>query len=549
MKKEWKNILVVLCLVSLTVLMASCGSSENSNMSKIEGVSVVSQMEQSYEISDHDDLGFEKSEESSKEIYDDKSKNEYVSSQTIKMPDVIGEAEENAKEILMKHNLKVKIKNEYSDNYLSGYVIEQSPKAGEPIVEHSTVSIVVSLGIEKVSVPNVIDLDKSSAISKLEKQGFNVDVSESYNFSVAKGLVYHQSPVGDSLAEKNSTITLIVSLGEKPSENIAIPNVVGLDRDSAISMLETQNFNIEEVEEFSDTQIGTVIRQIPSANTLHKKGTSVTIVISKGVDQKAMALEVLQNYANSMPQNGEIDVAYIKNEGYKTSWKVNQYKIEDFDNDGSPELIIQYYCGLYKKVTPEYIVDNDKQGVALKILKYVDGEIREYCDYSNFNRYIRTAGADVGHETEITEELFIDDEGNLGVLTSRATASSYTGLYYTKFVIKNNMYVGQGGFGISEHYIRGHYGMGREPQNAPYWFWVTPDNSFDRAFLFHKIDNVFEIGDEYIGLAEVRRQLDVVKKLNKIDDFKITVNSMPDSIALSFAQSIKYDFYMDRPDE
>ena len=555
MKKEFKNISIILCLVLLTVFMTSCGNDGNSSLSEIENFPVVSKVEQNSEISYQYDEVSEKFDESYKKLKefsgknDDESEEEYISSQTVKIPDVVGEEEENAKEILMRYNLKVNVKNEYSDNYLSGYVIEQSPKAGQTAVENSAVSIVVSVGIEKVSVPNVINLDKSNAVSKLENEGFTVNVSESYNSSVAKGLVYAQSPDGNSPAKKNSTVLLTVSLGEKPSEKAVVPNVVGLNRANAVSKLETRNFKVEEIEEFSDIQAGNVISQTPTANTSHKKGTSVTIVVSKGVDKNKEALEALQNYADSMQKNGEINVPYIKNEGYTTSWKVNQYKISDFNNDGSPELVIQYYCGLYKKVTPQYTVDNDKQGVALKIVKYVDGEIREYCDYSNFNRYIRISGADIGNESEVTEELFIDDEGNLGVLTSRAAVGAYRGIYYTKFVIKDDMYVGQGGFGISEHDIKGYYGMGREPKNAPYWFWESADNSFDRAFLFHKIDNVFEIGNEYIGLSEAREQLNSVKRLNKVDDFKITVNSMPNSIVPSIARSVRNDFYMEKHDE
>ena len=285
MKKEFKNISMILCLGLLTVFMSSCGNDGNSSLSEIENFPVVSKVEQNSEISYQYDEVSEKFEESYKKLKefsgknDDESEEEYISSQTVKIPDVVGEEEENAKEILMRYNLKVNVKNEYSDNYLSGYVIEQSPKAGQTAVENSAVSIVVSVGIEKVSVPNVINLDKSNAVSKLENEGFTVNVSESYNSSVAKGLVYAQSPDGNSPAKKNSTVLLTVSLGEKPSEKAVVPNVVGLNRANAVSKLETRNFKVEEIEEFSDIQAGNVISQTPTANTSHKKGTSVTIVV------------------------------------------------------------------------------------------------------------------------------------------------------------------------------------------------------------------------------------------------------------------------------
>ena len=183
MKKEFKNISIILCLVLLTVFMTSCGNDGNSGLPEIENFPVVSKVEQNSEISYQYDEVSEKFEESYKKLKefsgknDDESEEEYISSQTVKIPDVVGEEEENAKEILMRYNLKVNVKNEYSDNYLSGYVIEQSPKAGQTAVENSAVSIVVSVGIEKVSVPNVINLDKSNAVSKLENEGFTVNVS------------------------------------------------------------------------------------------------------------------------------------------------------------------------------------------------------------------------------------------------------------------------------------------------------------------------------------------------------------------------------------
>ena len=68
MKKEFKNISMILCLGLLTVFMSSCGNDGNSSLSEIENFPVVSKVEQNSEISYQYDEVSEKFDESYKKL-------------------------------------------------------------------------------------------------------------------------------------------------------------------------------------------------------------------------------------------------------------------------------------------------------------------------------------------------------------------------------------------------------------------------------------------------------------------------------------------------
>ena len=69
------------------------------------------------------------------------------------VPDVVGMSEDKAQQTLEDESLVVDYKSEYSDTVEEGKVISTNPGAGASVKEGSKVTMVVSQGAEKVSVP------------------------------------------------------------------------------------------------------------------------------------------------------------------------------------------------------------------------------------------------------------------------------------------------------------------------------------------------------------------------------------------------------------
>ncbi len=107
---------------------------------------------------------------------------------------------------------------DFSDTIGNGKIIRLSQSEGSfrPVSEDgsSTVlSLVISKGPDKVTIPNVVGLSEGEANSALRNAGFNVGSSTSYNSKYAKGTVCAQSQTGK--AKKGATITITISLGKK----------------------------------------------------------------------------------------------------------------------------------------------------------------------------------------------------------------------------------------------------------------------------------------------------------------------------------------------
>ncbi len=118
----------------------------------------------------------------------------------------------------------------------------------------------------------------------------------------------------------------------------------------------------------------------------------------------------LENYAqNELTTSGNITAPYGMGEFI---WKVNQYKVDDFNKDGSYELVVQYYVGKG--------IDNDRiLGAYLSIFKYDNGFIKEYKTYDTLGDGIQLAGGDAT-TYGVAQELYVDSESNsLGILSLR----------------------------------------------------------------------------------------------------------------------------------
>ena len=134
----------------------------------------------------------------------------------VTVANVVGKVQNTAVAALSNQGFTVNVKTEYSDSFGSGYVTNQSPAAGSSQKKGSTITIIVSKGSEKISVPNVVGKSKSKATSALTNAGLKVSVKEDYNNTVASGNVISQSPASGSSVAKNSTVTITVSKGKKP---------------------------------------------------------------------------------------------------------------------------------------------------------------------------------------------------------------------------------------------------------------------------------------------------------------------------------------------
>jgi len=147
----------------------------------------------------------------------------------------------------------------------------------------SRIDVFVSLGPEKLTIPDVTGMKESDAVSTLNNAGFKkVKTSKIYDNVIEAGFVVRLEPAVNTQVSADTEITVYVSMGADPKNRlITVPNLSGMSYEKAINKLKsiglkagTKNYKN------SDAAANTVISQNPAANSRVTAGTRVNLVIS-----------------------------------------------------------------------------------------------------------------------------------------------------------------------------------------------------------------------------------------------------------------------------
>ena len=141
--------------------------------------------------------------------------------QLITIPDFTNKDLESVNKELKDLDLKVIVRDEYSDTVEKDYVISQSPVAGTQVAEGDTVSIVLSKGQKQGEVPRLVGLTLSDAENILTQNNLNLgNIKYEYSDTYKEGIVLSQSPnSGSTSISKGDDVDVVVSKGPKESES------------------------------------------------------------------------------------------------------------------------------------------------------------------------------------------------------------------------------------------------------------------------------------------------------------------------------------------
>jgi serine/threonine-protein kinase len=172
----------------------------------------------------------------------------------------------------------------YDANTPAGIILSQSPEAGREWKiaegEKRILSITVSLGDEKKTIPPIIGKNAREATAILRDMGFAV--TETRVSGGVQGEVIGVTPTEGSEITVGETVTLTVSDGEAVG-TVTVPNLLGLSRGHALIELFRSDLGVDTVrEEYSDAPEGTVIRQSPTPGSVVAPGTKLSITVSRG---------------------------------------------------------------------------------------------------------------------------------------------------------------------------------------------------------------------------------------------------------------------------
>lgn len=211
----------------------------------------------------------------------------YLNVPEVKMPDVIGETQEDAEGMLRLQGIKhIQINKSAHPSVPQGQVISQDPEPETKIKVTRTVTLSVSLGPEWRDVPNVIGLPLSEAKIKINKNDLNVSdpVQERYSNDYPVGVVMDQDPKAGERWSKGDGVMLFVSKGPQPVVR-QVPDLTGMTVDKASAELEKLKLKLDSNQKkasSSDYFSGQVISQIPAKGTEVPENSLVQVTVSTG---------------------------------------------------------------------------------------------------------------------------------------------------------------------------------------------------------------------------------------------------------------------------
>ena len=195
------------------------------------------------------------------------------------VPTVDGLTQSQARRKLEAAGFKVTVGREASDSVPSGQVTRTAPPAGTQIDKGSTVTLFVSSGPQKATVPSVVGQSQDSASAELANVGLKVAIVPQ-DSTDTPGTVLSQDPAAGSQAARGSTVTITVA---RQAQQVTVPNTVGQSQSSALSALADAGLTpivggTQPVTNQSDD--GKVVAQDPSGGKV-KRGTKVTITVGQ----------------------------------------------------------------------------------------------------------------------------------------------------------------------------------------------------------------------------------------------------------------------------
>jgi len=273
------------------------------------------------------------------------------------VPDVKGKTVEQASSLVADAGFVVgKITYDGKTDGAAGAVTAQAPEAGARAKAGALVLLTVS-GPPPVAIPDLSGLDKNEASAALRASGFAVgEVTDSYDATVAVGILTSQTPAAGIDAPKGSDVDVAFSKGPQP---VDVPSVKGKSEKDAISALKASGFKAKVTRGASQTKKGLVIGQTPSGGTA-QPGSEVLITVSSGWQVKEMF--------------GTAELPYgVK--GNRFSMKLTELEgLEDDRREGGTFTFV----GDMAKTKFEIVYWDDARGEAA----------RDTPDYSKFMRFV-----------------------------------------------------------------------------------------------------------------------------------------------------------------
>jgi eukaryotic-like serine/threonine-protein kinase len=199
---------------------------------------------------------------------------------SVSVPDVRDLASAAAERKLTQAGLRPTPQSRSSATVPAGTVIATEPSQGVEVLAGSPVTVIVSSGPARVSVPEVTGQSEAEARATLRAAGLHAGAvtKREEPGQAAAGTVLSQSPAAGGSVPSGEAVSLVVATAP---QKVAVPRVVGKKQERAEGELVGAGFVAKSVTRTvsNEAEVGLVLQQNPAGGGKAKSGATVTLTV------------------------------------------------------------------------------------------------------------------------------------------------------------------------------------------------------------------------------------------------------------------------------
>jgi eukaryotic-like serine/threonine-protein kinase len=198
----------------------------------------------------------------------------------VTVPAVVGLPFEDAARRLADSGLQASLgESRLSGEAPKSTVLSQNPTAGSRVQRGERISLDVSAGQVRATIPVLAGKTRDEAEAALRTAGLQVGQITEEQSDHARGIVLSSQPRAGQVVPSGTGVDLVLSSG--PGE-LTLPDVVGRELEDARSILEQLGLKVADVRYDSTSTVrpGQVLDQTPAAGTQVASGATITLRVS-----------------------------------------------------------------------------------------------------------------------------------------------------------------------------------------------------------------------------------------------------------------------------
>ena len=250
-----------------------------------------------------------------------------VAPKDVQVPDLKGKTQDEAMKVLGDAKLVGVASNpEETTEVEPGKVFKQSIAAGTTVKEGEKIAFTVALAPSQVEVPDVVGKTRDEAKQAINDMNLNFENTVEYNNDVENGRVISQNVAAGTKVAKGSLISVVVSLGAEPTQDVQVPDVVNMTWADAKSKLESAGLQAS----YTGDADGDVVSQDIAAGTMVAPNTTVTVTLEPAGQDALMNYvgpyghdRAVINVGDAGNEKAKIDVVWSTSASESDEWKMS----------------------------------------------------------------------------------------------------------------------------------------------------------------------------------------------------------------------------------